>query len=167
MEFLLGRDYPHLCDTCRAAIDTAALLLGEEGPDTDNIEAPIDFVYDHSLYCGGRQTACYHPTRDYIQWYFIRVGDDDVEGHGDIAKAIERAEYYRDRSHIGNLDLRLIDDVTGEVLYSLFTYGKHQLREERHGSIKDLRERLGVPDPSESTELVELCKSLGLSKEKS
>jgi hypothetical protein len=164
---LTGKDYPHLCDTCRAAIDQAALLLGEDGPDVadENIEAPIDFVYDHAMYCGGHETACYQPTRNYDVWFFIRLGDEDIEGHGDLAKAIERAEYYRDRSHISNLDLRLIDDATGEVLYCLYTYGSYPLREEPNGTLDELRERLGVPKPSESAELVELRESLGLSKE--
>ena len=136
MEFLLGRDYPHLCDTCRAAIDTAALLLGEEGLDTDNIEAPIDFVYDHSLYCGGRSCQPSHIG----DWYFVRLDGVDVEGHGDLSTAIERTEHMRDHPHLWNLSLRLADDSTGEVIYAVYNDGKGALTE--HGSLDELRESL-------------------------
>lgn len=50
---LTGKDYPHLCSECQAAIDYAAMFFGEDGPDTDNEEAPCDFVYDHRMFCGG------------------------------------------------------------------------------------------------------------------
>ena len=138
MEFLLGRDYPHLCDTCRAAIDTAALLLGEEGPDTDNIEAPIDFVYDHSLYCGGRSCQPSHIG----DWYFIRLDGEDVEGYGNLRKAIERVEHMREHPNLWNLSLRLVDDRTGEMLYTVRNDGKGTLTE--YGSLDELRERLGL-----------------------
>ena len=138
MEFLIGRDYPHLCDTCRAAIDTAALLIGEEGPDTDNIEAPIDFVYDHSLYCGGRSCQPSHIG----DWYFVRLDGVDVEGHGYLRNAIKRAEYMRNHPHLWNLSLRLVDDNTGEVIYAVYNDGKGTLTE--YGSLDELRERLGL-----------------------
>lgn len=51
-----GKDYPHLCDRCRATIDdVASLVFGEDGPDTDNEEAPCDYVYDHRMFCGGSE----------------------------------------------------------------------------------------------------------------
>lgn len=52
-KFLTGKDYPHLCEFCRAAIDDMAYYLKYYGPDTDDVEAPIMLVYDHQLYCGG------------------------------------------------------------------------------------------------------------------
>lgn len=54
MEFLTGKDYPHLCQTCRDTITAIAICL-DEGEDTDNEEAPCDFVYDHAMLCGGRE----------------------------------------------------------------------------------------------------------------
>lgn len=51
---LTGKDYPHLCETCRATIDdVASLVFDGDGPDTDNEEAPCDYVYDHGMFCGG------------------------------------------------------------------------------------------------------------------
>lgn len=47
-------DYPNLCQSCQATILAVAELL-EEGPDTDDPEAPAMWMYDHALYCGGRQ----------------------------------------------------------------------------------------------------------------
>ena len=57
MKYLTGKDYPWLCKSCRAVVDTAVLLV-TEGPDTDDDEAPINFVYDHGLYCG--KYECVH-----------------------------------------------------------------------------------------------------------
>jgi len=56
MEFLTGKDYPHLCDHCRAAIDDIAAVY-KDGlmEDTDDEEAPCMYVYDHRMYCGGGQ----------------------------------------------------------------------------------------------------------------
>ena len=51
---LTGKDYPHLCSACRAAIDDMAMLY-EEGEDTDNEEAACDAVYDHRMFCGGSE----------------------------------------------------------------------------------------------------------------
>ncbi len=50
---LTGQDYPHLCEYCQQAIDGVAMLLGEDGPDTDDEEAACDFVYDNAMFCGG------------------------------------------------------------------------------------------------------------------
>jgi len=54
MEFLDGSNYPNLCDSCRAMISQCVELV-MMGPDTDDTEAPIMFVYDHAMFCGGRQ----------------------------------------------------------------------------------------------------------------
>ena len=51
MKYLTGKDYPWVCTNCRSMIDAAVLLI-TEGPDTDDEEAPANFVYDHGLYCG-------------------------------------------------------------------------------------------------------------------
>lgn len=120
-EFLTGKDYPHLCASCRSAIDQAAMLLTEDAPDVadENIEAPIDFVYDHAMYCGGHETACHNPTRNDIEWYFIRLDGEDDGGFGRIDKAIEHVKLVRDRLNLWMVDLALVDDATGEVLYSM------------------------------------------------
>lgn len=56
MNFLTGKDYPHLCPACRRAIDDIAALFQEgEMPDTDDEEAPCMYVYDHGMFCGGHE----------------------------------------------------------------------------------------------------------------
>lgn len=56
VEFLTGKDYPHLCPKCQKAIDDIAHLF-QTGilEDTDDIEAPIMFVGDHGMFCGVHQ----------------------------------------------------------------------------------------------------------------
>jgi hypothetical protein len=63
VKFLTGKDYPHLCAVCRAAIDGMTMLY-REGlvEDTDDEEAPCRFVYDHALFCGGRE--CRNPPQN-------------------------------------------------------------------------------------------------------
>jgi hypothetical protein len=63
VRFLTGKDYPHLCPKCQAAIDDVARLY-KEGlmEDTDDEEAPCLYVYDHALFCGGRE--CRNPPQD-------------------------------------------------------------------------------------------------------
>lgn len=56
MEFLTGKDYPHVCLGCRAMIDSVAQMFAEgEMADTDDEEAPCMYVYDHGMYCGGHE----------------------------------------------------------------------------------------------------------------
>lgn len=52
MKYLTGKNYHWLCERCRATVDSVVSLV-IEGPDTDDDEAPINFVYDNGLYCGG------------------------------------------------------------------------------------------------------------------
>lgn len=54
MEYLTGKDYPWLCSKCRATVDGVVELV-EMGPDTDDNEAPLMYVGDHHLFCGGRE----------------------------------------------------------------------------------------------------------------
>ena len=54
MGFLTGKDYPHLCSLCQTAIDNC-LDLAYFGSDTDDIEAPCNLAYDHSMFCGGSE----------------------------------------------------------------------------------------------------------------
>lgn len=61
VRFLTGKDYPHLCKTCRAVVDNCAMILTEGGPDTDNVEAPSDMAYDQHLFCGGH--CCLGPWK--------------------------------------------------------------------------------------------------------
>ena len=53
MKFLTGKDYPDLCKKCRTIIDHISDFIIPEGPDTDDVEAPCNYVYDHNLFCGG------------------------------------------------------------------------------------------------------------------
>ena len=50
---LTGKDYPYLCEDCRAAITAMAEVLTDFGPDGDDEEAAAMAVYDQGLYCGG------------------------------------------------------------------------------------------------------------------
>ncbi len=52
MEFLTGKDYPWVCEKCRAAIDAAALLFEGDQEDTDDNEAPLMYAGDHGMLCG-------------------------------------------------------------------------------------------------------------------
>lgn len=52
MNFLTGKDYPHLCSACQNQIDIVVGLMPELA-DTDDIEAPCDYCYDYNLFCGG------------------------------------------------------------------------------------------------------------------
>jgi hypothetical protein len=59
MEFLTGKDYPWLCEECRGQVDRVAALFAEGAmPDTDNPEAPCDYVYDNRLFCGDNGAYC-------------------------------------------------------------------------------------------------------------
>ncbi len=62
MRFLTGKDYPELCEACRHMVDMVVDLV-IEGPDTDDEEAPINFVYDHHLFCGGDHCAVKEQAR--------------------------------------------------------------------------------------------------------
>ncbi|KKK66180.1 hypothetical protein LCGC14_2966660 [marine sediment metagenome] len=57
MEFLTGKDYPHLCKGCQSIVDQTveAVLIG---PDTDDNEAPLMLAYDLGLLCGGHNCIC-------------------------------------------------------------------------------------------------------------
>lgn len=61
--WLRGKDYPHLCEKCRSAIDQAAQILPEWEPwgpmyDPEDIEVPFMFAYDHAWLCGGHECDC-------------------------------------------------------------------------------------------------------------
>jgi hypothetical protein len=56
MEYMTGKDCPHLCNDCRVAIDDIAAMYNEgEMSDDDDEEAPCMYVYDHGMYCGGHE----------------------------------------------------------------------------------------------------------------
>jgi hypothetical protein len=61
MEFLTGKDYPHLCPACQIAVDNC-LDLVMFGSDTDDPEAPCMYAYDHNMFCGG--SSCDNRTDD-------------------------------------------------------------------------------------------------------
>jgi len=57
LEFLTGKDYPHLCGGCQSIVDQCveAVLIG---PDTDDNEAPLMLAGDMGLLCGVHACAC-------------------------------------------------------------------------------------------------------------
>ncbi len=61
MKFLTGSDYPDLCRKCRMTIDQVVDIVSM-GADTDDEEAPCNFVYDHGMFCGGHECTTDEPT---------------------------------------------------------------------------------------------------------
>ena len=57
MEFRTGKDYPWMCEGCRAAVDQCVDAV-EIGPDTDDEEAPLMLAGDMRLLCGGGECDC-------------------------------------------------------------------------------------------------------------
>lgn len=53
MKYIGGESYQHLCPICRQSIDNCVTIV-EEGPDTDDPEAPMMYASDHNMLCGGR-----------------------------------------------------------------------------------------------------------------
>jgi len=53
VQFLTGKDYPHLCQYCQEAIDDMAYIIKYHGEDTDDTEAPVTRAYDYDMLCGG------------------------------------------------------------------------------------------------------------------
>jgi len=71
MKFYTGKDYPHLCNGCKAAVDEcvkdieARMSLGDEDMVSgrvllrfDDNEAPHMLAYDRGLMCGGHECEC-------------------------------------------------------------------------------------------------------------
>lgn len=56
IEYLDPDSYTHLCPACRQTLTavTEMYRLGDM-PDSDDEEAPCDFMYDQSLFCGGQR----------------------------------------------------------------------------------------------------------------
>ena len=56
MKFLRGKDYPKLCELCAIKLDNIADNF-DKGltPDTDDPEAPSLYMYDHNMFCGGKE----------------------------------------------------------------------------------------------------------------
>lgn len=58
MQYLTGKDYPWLCDACKAVVSEIAALYNDgEMPDTDDEEAPINEAYDRGMLCQGHTCA--------------------------------------------------------------------------------------------------------------
>ena len=71
MEFLTGKDYPWMCEGCRAAVDECAEAMAErvswgDGDVesgrllidlTEDNEAPLVLAYDRRLFCGGGECS--------------------------------------------------------------------------------------------------------------
>jgi hypothetical protein len=68
MQFYTGKDYPHLCNGCKAMVDQCVeeieerMALGDEDMvsgrvrlEFDDNEAPITLAYDRGLFCGGHE----------------------------------------------------------------------------------------------------------------
>ena len=71
MDFYTGKDYPRLCDGCKATIDRCVeeieerIALGDEDMVSgrvrlafDDNEAPSTLAYDRGLFCGGHECEC-------------------------------------------------------------------------------------------------------------
>ena len=56
-QFYTGKDYPYLCNGCKATVDQCVELI-QMGEDTDDNEAPLMFAGDHRLMCGGHACEC-------------------------------------------------------------------------------------------------------------
>jgi hypothetical protein len=54
--YLDPESYTHLCPECRALLASLTATFGE-GEDSDDDEAPCNYMYDHALFCQGRE--CY------------------------------------------------------------------------------------------------------------
>jgi len=54
MEYFTGKDYPKLCDVCRASISSVAGYCSELSDEyASDEEGPLMYVYDWGLMCGG------------------------------------------------------------------------------------------------------------------
>lgn len=103
-EYLVGKDYPHLCKTCKSEIDTAALIVHHLAQYAEDNEGPAMYVYDHSLYCGERGHNCGNrtdhdePTGEcacVLCGYISAISDEfhaHVHGVGNVCKGC-RDEY--------------------------------------------------------------------------
>jgi hypothetical protein len=57
-EVYTGKDYPHVCATCQAAIDACAMVAEfVADPDPDDPEAPLMLAGDRGMLCGGSYCA--------------------------------------------------------------------------------------------------------------
>lgn len=83
MPWLVGRDYAHLCETCKAAIDQAAEILPVLEPwgpmyDPEDTEVPYMFAYDQGWLCGGHRSDCAHKDeKQVVYWPVVTVDDYD------------------------------------------------------------------------------------------
>lgn len=52
--FLDPKSYTHLCEACRSVLVTITHAFEEDLlGDTDDEEAPCNYMYDHRMFCGG------------------------------------------------------------------------------------------------------------------
>ena len=71
MKFYTGKDYPHLCNGCKAAVDQCAeemaervswgdgdIVSGRMLISLDDNEGPSTLAYDRGLMCGGHECEC-------------------------------------------------------------------------------------------------------------
>ena len=56
-KFIEASTYDNLCDECRALLAGITTEMEENGADTDNEEAPCDYMYDHRMFCGGHECS--------------------------------------------------------------------------------------------------------------
>ena len=55
VKFIDPKSYDHLCEKCQSLLADVTQVMEEMGPDTDNQEAPCDWMYDRRLFCGGHE----------------------------------------------------------------------------------------------------------------
>jgi hypothetical protein len=54
MRFTNPKDYHWLCDECKEQLVRVTQMFEEDlMEDTDDEEAPCNFMYDHKMFCGG------------------------------------------------------------------------------------------------------------------
>ena len=92
-------------------------------------------------------------------WFFIRLDGEDVAGYSEIEMAIDKIAWLHDRPYKWQYELRLVDDVTDEVLYVMRQDRRGRVSED--GSIDELRERYAKEKHSESEPEIVQCPPAG------
>jgi len=122
VEYLIGKDYPNMCEDCQHTISACAELVAM-GPDVtvtgvriDDNEAPLMFATDNRMLCGGRTCTKNEKVRAEI-WQVhasVDIGDEDPaflwdEDFADFDPAFARAEKAAEekRVEIGGVSYKL------------------------------------------------------------
>jgi len=84
----------NLCDSCTQTLQSITGMFDSgDMPDTDDSEAPINFMYDHGIYCGGHECTQNNPPVKYEIWGFPMVYDGREWAHTPrFVRAVKVAE---------------------------------------------------------------------------